>query len=134
MGNFRFLTSGESHGRGLNVIVEGVPAGLPLTEDYLRRDMERRQKGYGRGGRMKIEKDEAKIIAGVRHGLTLGSPISLWVQNRDWVNWEHGMSPDPLGRRPPRGQRPRTGDPAAARPRRPPRRGEVRPGRRTQHP
>ena len=96
MGNFRFLTSGESHGRGLNVIVEGVPAGLPLTEDYLRRDMERRQKGYGRGGRMKIEKDEAKIIAGVRHGLTLGSPISLWVQNRDWVNWEHGMSPGPL--------------------------------------
>ncbi len=97
MGNFRFLTSGESHGRGLNVIVEGVPAGLPLTEDYLRRDMERRQKGYGRGGRMKIEKDEAKIIAGVRHGLTLGSPISLWVRNRDWVNWEHGMSSDPLG-------------------------------------
>jgi len=75
LGNFRFLTSGESHGRGLNVIVEGVPAGLPLTEDYLRRDMERRQKGYGRGGRMKIEKDEAKIIAGVRHGLNDGVAV-----------------------------------------------------------
>lgn len=104
MGNLRFLTSGESHGRGLNVIVEGIPAGLPLTEDYLRLDMERRQKGYGRGGRMKIEKDEAKIIAGVRHGLTLGSPISLWIQNRDWVNWEHGMSPDPLDEGPHEGK------------------------------
>ena len=96
MSTLRFLTSGESHGQGLNVIIEGVPAGLELTEEYLRRDMARRQLGYGRGGRMKIEKDEAKILAGVRHGKTLGSPIALWIQNRDWVNWQEQMSPAPV--------------------------------------
>ena len=96
MSHLRFLTSGESHGQGLNVILEGVPAGLVLTEDYLRRDLARRQLGYGRGGRMKIEKDEAKILAGVRHGKTLGSPIALWVQNRDWENWQVPMSPAPV--------------------------------------
>ncbi len=92
----RFLTSGESHGKGLTIIVEGIPAGLPLTEAYLARDMARRQKGYGRGGRMKIEKDAAEILSGVRHGLTLGSPIALWVQNRDWENWRVSMSVEPV--------------------------------------
>ena len=92
MGNVRYLTAGESHGPGLTVIVEGVPAGLSLTEDYIARDLSRRQKGYGRGGRMKIEKDRAQIFGGVRHGTTLGSPISLWIQNRDWENWTEVMS------------------------------------------
>ncbi len=92
MGNLRYLTAGESHGPGLTVIVEGVPAGLRLAEDYIARDLSRRQKGYGRGGRMKIERDRAQIFGGVRHGTTLGSPISLWIQNRDWENWTEVMS------------------------------------------
>ena len=92
MGNLRYLTAGESHGPGLTVIIEGVPAGLCLSEEYLVRDLSRRQKGYGRGGRMKIEKDRAKIFGGIRHGATLGSPISLWIQNKDWENWTEVMS------------------------------------------
>ncbi len=96
MGAFRWLTAGESHGKGLTILVEGVPAGLPLSEADLARDLERRQGGYGRGGRMKIESDHAEIMAGVRHGLTLGSPIALWVQNRDWVNWTEQMAIEPV--------------------------------------
>ena len=96
MGQFRFLTSGESHGKGLTAVIEGVPAGLPLSEDDIARDMSRRQGGYGRGGRMKIEKDRAEVTAGVRHGLTLGSPIALWVMNRDWVNWTEKMAVEPV--------------------------------------
>ncbi len=96
MGHFRFLTSGESHGKGLTAVIEGLPAGLPLTEDDIARDMTRRQGGYGRGGRMKIEKDRAEITAGVRHGLTLGSPLALWVVNRDWVNWTEKMAVEPV--------------------------------------
>ncbi|MGE5595507.1 MAG: chorismate synthase [Hyphomicrobiales bacterium] len=92
MGEFRFLTAGESHGKGLTAIIEGLPAGLPLSEDDIARDMARRQSGYGRGGRMKIEQDRAEITAGVRHGRTLGSPVALWVQNRDWVNWTEKMA------------------------------------------
>ncbi len=92
----RFLTAGESHGKGLVVIVEGMPAGLPLSEDYLAVDLRRRQGGYGRGRRQKIEQDRAEIISGVRHGLTLGSPISLTIQNRDWANWTEQMSIDPI--------------------------------------
>jgi chorismate synthase len=88
---FRFLTAGESHGRGLTVIVEGMPAGLPLTEEYVTRDLARRQVGYGRGGRMQIERDHADILSGVRHGLTMGSPISMWIENRDWIS---GTGPD----------------------------------------
>ena len=72
---FRFLTAGESHGPGLTVIVEGIPAGLNLNKEYLSRDMARRMQGHGRGGRMKIETDEPIIRSGVRHGLTMGSPI-----------------------------------------------------------
>ena len=96
MGRFRFLTSGESHGKGLTALIEGLPAGLSLTEDDIARDMTRRQGGYGRGGRMKIEKDRAEITAGVRHGLTLGSPVALWITNRDWVNWTEKMAVEPV--------------------------------------
>ncbi len=92
MSKIRFLTSGESHGQGLSIIVEGVPAGLTLGEDYIREDLARRQKGYGRGGRMQIEKDRALIKSGVRHGVTLGSPIGMWIQNRDWENWHEVMA------------------------------------------
>ncbi len=100
---FRFLTAGESHGKGLTVIVEGVPAGLRLTEEYIARDMARRQVGYGRGGRMQIERDHAEILSGVRHGLTMGSPIAMWIENRDWstgkgpdgVPWTDEMSIEP---------------------------------------
>ena len=88
----RFVTAGESHGQGLVIIVEGVPAGLPLDEDYIGVHLARRQKGYGRGGRMLIEQDWAHIISGVRHGQTLGSPIGMTVENRDWANWEEAMS------------------------------------------
>ncbi len=96
MGHFRWLTAGESHGKGLTVVIEGVPAALPLGEDDLADDLARRQGGYGRGGRMKIEKDRAEITAGVRHGRTLGSPIALWIQNRDWANWTEKMAVEPI--------------------------------------
>ena len=88
----RFLTSGESHGEGLVIIVEGVPAGLPLSEEYIAAQLERRQRGYGRGGRMLIERDRAHIMSGVRHGLTLGSPIGMTIENKDWANWREPMS------------------------------------------
>lgn len=92
---FRYLTAGESHGKALTVIIEGMPAGLPLDEGYIARDLARRQGGYGRGGRMAIEHDQAEILSGVRHGLTLGSPISFLLHNRDWENWREimGISP-----------------------------------------
>jgi len=95
---FRFLTAGESHGEALVAVIDGVPAGLPLTEDDINRDLARRQRGYGRGGRMKIERDRVHIASGVRWGLTLGSPISLTIPNLDWENWKATMSvapPDP---------------------------------------
>ena len=87
----RFLNAGESHGKSLTALVEGIPANLPLTEDYIERHMARRQVGYGRGGRMQIEKDRAEILSGVRHGLTMGSPISMLILNRDWAT---GKGPD----------------------------------------
>jgi len=87
----RFLTAGESHGPQLTVIIDGVPAGLPLTAEQLAVDLARRQGGYGRGGRMKIERDAARIVSGVRGARTLGSPITLEVQNRDWENWQAVM-------------------------------------------
>ncbi|MGA9874286.1 MAG: chorismate synthase [Solirubrobacteraceae bacterium] len=89
-------TAGESHGPGLTCIVEGLPAGLALRPEDLNGDMARRQLGHGRGGRMKIEKDTAQVTAGVRHGLTLGGPVALQVQNRDYANWEERMSPWPV--------------------------------------
>ena len=96
MGKFRFLTAGESHGKGLSVILEGIPSNLSISEDFIEKDMSRRQKGYGSGGRMKIEKDRAEILSGVRHGKTLGSPISLWIENKDWANWTIPMSITPV--------------------------------------
>src|ERR671937_2855862 len=92
----RFTTAGESHGPGLTAVVEGLPAGLTLTPDDIDRDLARRQLGHGRGGRMKIEKDRAQVTAGVRHGRTLGSPIALRVDNRDFANWEERMNPWPV--------------------------------------
>ena len=91
----RFLTAGESHGPGLTVLIEGIPAGLHISEDYIGIDLARRQVGYGRGGRMQIEKDRAVIRSGVRHGLTMGSPISLLIDNKDWVNWTDTMAIEP---------------------------------------
>ncbi|KPK45934.1 MAG: chorismate synthase [Dehalococcoidia bacterium SM23_28_2] len=92
---FRFLTAGESHGKALSVIIEGLPAGLPLTEDYIALDLRRRQGGHGRGQRQQIEEDRAEILSGVRHGLTLGSPLSLVIRNRDWPNWQDVMQVEP---------------------------------------
>jgi chorismate synthase len=90
----RFLTAGESHGRGLLSILEGIPSGLPLSAEDIDRELKRRQQGYGRGGRMKIEQDRAIIMSGVRWGKTIGSPLSLLIENRDWGNWLEGMSAD----------------------------------------
>jgi len=89
---FRFTTAGESHGRALIAIVEGLPAGLPVSMASINHELERRQWGYGRGGRMKIERDRAEILSGVRHGLTLGSPVALMIENKDWKNWTDVMS------------------------------------------
>ena len=91
----KFLTAGESHGESLTAIVEGAPSGLPISPAGIDADLARRQGGYGRGGRMKIETDSVEITAGVRHGLTLGSPIALIIRNRDWENWADVMSPTP---------------------------------------
>jgi len=88
----RFTTAGESHGRALVAIVEGLPAGMPVDAELINHELRRRQWGYGRGGRMKIEQDRAEILSGVRHGLTLGSPLALMIQNKDWANWTDVMS------------------------------------------
>lgn len=96
----RFLTAGESHGPCLTTIVEGVPAGFAIDLGAVNRDLWRRQQGYGRGGRMAIEKDEAVFKSGVRFGRTLGSPVTMVVENRDWKNWQKKMSADPADRDP----------------------------------
>ncbi|HLI30804.1 MAG TPA: chorismate synthase [Terriglobia bacterium] len=88
----KFQTAGESHGQGLVAIVSGVPAGLRVDFDYVNRDLKRRMGGYGRGGRMKIESDSVQFISGVRHGETIGSPIALLIENRDWPNWTQAMA------------------------------------------
>ncbi|MBI5073634.1 MAG: chorismate synthase [Nitrospirae bacterium] len=92
MAYLRFLTSGESHGKALVGIIDGIPSGFSLSSDDIDRDLKRRQGGYGRGGRMKIETDHGEIISGVRWGKTLGSPIALQIVNKDWDNWQKGMS------------------------------------------
>ncbi len=91
----RFLTAGESHGPALSVVVEGLPAGLSVDMEALTSDLRRRQGGYGRGGRMKIETDSVEVLSGVRHGHTLGSPVTLQIRNRDFENWQDVMSPAP---------------------------------------
>ncbi len=93
---FKFTTAGESHGKALVTIVEGVPAGLPIDIELVNHELWRRQQGYGRGGRMKIEKDEVEVISGVRHGRALGSPIALIIKNRDFVHWQDVMSAEAL--------------------------------------
>ena len=93
----RFLTAGESHGKGLITILEGIPAHLTILSEEIDQDLARRQKGYGRGGRMAIETDRVEILSGVRKGRTLGSPITLWVKNKDYENWEKIMSPEIAG-------------------------------------
>src|SRR5881392_2180077 len=94
--SLRFTTAGESHGPGLTAVLEGLPAGLVLRPEDLDRDVARRQLGHGRGGRMKIESDRAEVVSGIRHGRTLGSPIALRVENRDFANWEERMNPWPV--------------------------------------
>ncbi|HXD30081.1 MAG TPA: chorismate synthase [Pyrinomonadaceae bacterium] len=91
----RFTTAGESHGRALLAILEGLPAGVPVDIDLVNHELKRRQWGYGRGGRMKIEQDHVEILSGVRHGLTLGSPLGLMVENKDWANWTEVMAAEP---------------------------------------
>ncbi|HET9927762.1 MAG TPA: chorismate synthase [Rubrobacter sp.] len=93
---FGFSTAGESHGPAEVALVHGVPAGLRLLAWDVNRDLSRRQKGYGRGGRQKIERDEVEFLGGVRHGYTLGSPVAMLIRNRDYANWEHRMTPEPV--------------------------------------
>jgi chorismate synthase len=93
---FRFLTAGESHGPCLTMVVEGLPASLEVDKAIVDADLRRRQGGYGRGGRMKIEKDAIRFLSGVRHGKTLGSPITMQIENLDWVNWEERMNAAPI--------------------------------------
>src|SRR6202011_4163659 len=87
----RYLTSGESHGEALVAFLSGMPAGLKVDQAFLDRELWRRQQGYGRGGRMKIERDTAHILSGVRHGMTIGSPISVLLENKDWKNWQESL-------------------------------------------
>src|SRR5437588_7178307 len=90
------ITAGESHGPGRTCIIEGLPAGLAIERAAIDRDLQRRQLGYGRGGRMKIERDQAQVTGGIRHGRTLGGPIAIHVANRDFANWEERMNPWPV--------------------------------------
>jgi len=92
---WRWLTAGESHGPGLTILMDGVPAGVPIDEDRIERDLRRRQGGYGRGGRMLIEKDHAELRAGVARGATTGAPVAMWIENRDWANWKD-KDPPPI--------------------------------------
>ncbi|HEV2810740.1 MAG TPA: chorismate synthase [Acidimicrobiales bacterium] len=122
----RLLTAGESHGRGLAVIVEGLPAGLPVDEKEIQEELARRRLGYGRGPRMRFEADELTLLGGIRHGRTLGSPVAILIGNSEWERsdrWHEEMSPAP--------GRTTAADPAPARPRRPGRDAEVRLRRRT---
>jgi chorismate synthase len=105
----RMITAGESHGPGLTCIIEGMPAGLVLDREAVNRDLARRQLGHGRGGRMKIERDQVEVTGGVRHGHTLGGPIALRVANRDYANWEERMNPWPVDAQTPEVHLPRPG-------------------------
>ncbi len=109
MSRLRWMTAGESHGPRLTAIVEGIPAGLPLLAEDIDGDLARRQRGYGRGGRMKIETDRVEIVAGVRGGETLGSPVAMSITNRDHANWLDRMSPAPMPAAPEKLTRPRPG-------------------------
>ncbi len=93
----RYLTAGESHGRALVGILEGLPAGLQITAEYINHQLRRRQQGYGRSARQRIETDRVEILSGVRFGKTLGSPVALLIENRDWQNWKQIMEPEAVG-------------------------------------
>ncbi len=95
MSGFDFVTAGESHGKGLVMVISGIPANLPIDPALINLELKRRQSGYGRGGRMKIEKDQIQLVSGIRHGKTLGSPVTLLIENRDWANWESAMAAEP---------------------------------------
>jgi chorismate synthase len=90
-GVLKYFTSGESHGEGLVAFLSGLPAGVQVSLDFVNHELWRRQQGYGRGGRMKIERDTARIVSGVRHGKTIASPISVLIENRDWKNWQEQL-------------------------------------------
>ncbi len=96
MNKLRFLTAGESHGRALTSVIEGLPSGISVSAEDINADLARRQKGFGRGGRMKIETDKAQILSGIRHGRTLGSTVSLLIENKDWANWEDIMGSEQI--------------------------------------
>src|SRR6476469_5460796 len=87
----RYFTAGESHGEGLVAFLSGVPAGLSIDQAFLYRELWRRQQGFGRGGRMKIETDKAHILSGVHHGATIGSPVAILLENKDWKNWQESL-------------------------------------------
>src|SRR5262245_27292832 len=89
-----FRTAGESHGRSLIALIEGIPAHLVIDFDFIDNELKRRQAGFGRGGRMKIEQDRVQFVSGVRHRRTLGSPIAMLIENKDWENWKDVMSVD----------------------------------------
>src|ERR1700755_2672962 len=91
----RFSTAGESHGEALIALVQGLPAGLEIDQTFIDRELWRRQQGYGRGGRMRIETDTAHILSGVRHGKTIGSPVAMTIANRDWKNWTESLPVEP---------------------------------------
>jgi chorismate synthase len=113
----RFFTAGESHGEALIANISGLPAGIPVTEAYIDHELWRRQQGYGRGGRMKIEHDHARILSGVRHGHSIGSPIAMLIENRDWQNWNEALpvgEGDPEKHKPVKSPRPGHADLAGA--------------------
>src|SRR5512141_21284 len=91
----RFFTTGESHGEALVAVLSGLPAGVPIDQAFVDRELWRRQQGYGRGGRMKIERDTARFTSGVRHGKSIGSPITAFIENRDWANWQESLPVEP---------------------------------------
>ena len=92
----RYLTAGESHGPQLTTIIEGLPAGMPISKEDINQELGRRQKGHGRGRRMQIEKDQANFVGGIRHGYTTGAPVALVVQNNDWKHWQNIMNIEPI--------------------------------------
>ncbi len=124
----RWLTAGESHGPALVAILEGIPAGVAVTSAEVASDLRRRRLGYGRGARMSFEEDEVEILGGIRHGVTMGSPVAIRVGNSEWPKWETVMAADPVDGVRSGGSGPqRAADPAPPRPRRPRRDAEVRP-------
>src|SRR6516225_5336534 len=113
----RYFTSGESHGEALVAFLSGLPAGLKVDQAFVDRELWRRQQGYGRGGRMKIETDKAHILSGVHHGITIGSPISVLLENKDWKNWQESLpvgAGDPAQHKPVKSPRPGHADLAGA--------------------